>query len=179
MPSGEDLGHQKVQMNVFWRSFCPSSAPLLLAGRSNCARGERTHAETDVQSQSASFRPWCGLVSPLFPPSLARLLAPTGVKLAPESGAGSWNVTFCSSSSPPPPLGASLNLSPGTDGQFGPLDLANERVVPGGVGYKDIGSLAPPTPRPRPAVWLLFSAVFSLPILFFLQTCFFGLFIFI
>lgn len=34
---------------------------------------------------------------------------------------------------------ASLNLSPGTDGWFGPLDLANERVVPGGVGYKDIG----------------------------------------
>lgn len=132
---------QTEQMNVFWRSFCPSSAPLLLAGRSNCARGERTHAETDVQSQSASFRPWCGLVSPLFPPSLARLLAPDGVKLAPESEAGSWNVTFCSSSSssPPPPLGASLNLSPGTDGQFGPLDLANERVVPGGVGYKDIG----------------------------------------
>lgn len=63
------------------------------------------------------------------------------MKLAPELDAESWNVTFWSL--PPPPLGgsagASLNLSPGTDGRFGPLDLANERVVPGGVGYKDIG----------------------------------------
>lgn len=36
-------------------------------------------------------------------------------------------------------VGAPLNLSLGTDGRFGPLDLANERVVPSGVGYKDIG----------------------------------------
>ena len=35
--------------------------------------------------------------------------------------------------------GAALNLSLGTDGRFGPLDLANEQVVPSGVGHKDIG----------------------------------------
>lgn len=36
-------------------------------------------------------------------------------------------------------VGAPLNLSLGTDGRFGPSDLANEQVVPGGVGYKDTG----------------------------------------
>lgn len=36
-------------------------------------------------------------------------------------------------------MGALLNLSLGTDGRFGPLDLANERVVPSGVGHGDIG----------------------------------------
>lgn len=36
-------------------------------------------------------------------------------------------------------VGASVNLSLGTDGEFGPLDPANERVMPGGVGDKDIG----------------------------------------
>lgn len=36
-------------------------------------------------------------------------------------------------------VGASANLSLGTDGEFGPLNLANERVVPGGVGDKDAG----------------------------------------
>lgn len=45
-------------------------------------------------------------------------------------------------------VGASVNLSLGTDGQFGPLDLANERVMPGGVRYKDIGEVAPPPPPP-------------------------------
>lgn len=35
-----------------------------------------------------------------------------------------------------------MNLSLGTDGGFGPWDLANERVVPGGVGYKDGGEAA-------------------------------------
>lgn len=33
-------------------------------------------------------------------------------------------------------VGAPPNLSLGTDGRFGPLDLANE---PSGVGDKDIG----------------------------------------
>lgn len=59
-------------------------------------------------------------------------------------------------------VGASVNLSLGTDGQFGPLDLANERVMPGGVGYKDIGEVAPPPPPPppcRPAVWLPVSTI--------------------
>lgn len=43
-------------------------------------------------------------------------------------------------------VGAPLDLGLGTDGRFGPLDLANERVAPSGVGYKDVGWVAPSKP---------------------------------